>query len=202
MKGLEGRSGRHYPVGERVVVSQEEIWDRMKAVAECIAADYKAFHLTPANPLILLCVLKGSYLFTADLCRFLSDYGVPVRVEFVCVSSYGDDVTTSGHVRMLLDVRDSVEGKHVLIVEDIIESATTLVYLQRLMLSRRPASLKTVVLLDKPEGRRKPFTVDYVVKEVPMAFVVGYGLDFMDAYRELRDVLELKREYYEKPSKL
>lgn len=194
---MEQKTTRTYPMAERVLVTQEEMWAATAKCAKKIAEDYKSFNLTRENPLFLICVLKGSFLFTADLARFLADEQVPVKVEFICVSSYGAATSTSGEVRMLLDVRESVENRHLLIVEDIVDSAITLQYLHRLLLARKPASLKTAVLLDKPSGRKVQMHVDYSVIIVPHAFVIGYGMDFNESYRELRDVVVLKKEYYE-----
>ncbi|KAG5505729.1 hypothetical protein JKF63_05065 [Porcisia hertigi] len=193
---------RKYPMADRTLVTQEQLWAETSQCAKKIAQDYAKYKLTTENPLYLVCVLKGSFIFTADLARFLADEGVPVKVEFICVSSYGSDVQTSGQVRMLLDVRDSVENRHVMIVEDIIDSAITLRYLLEVMLAKKPATLKTVVLLDKPTGRKVDVLVDYPVITVPDAFVIGYGMDFAESYRELRDVCVLKKEYYEKPAML
>lgn len=215
MTGLEGPAQRNYAMSAGTLHTQEAIWAKIQAVAKQIAADYAPFKLTTENPLVLVCVLKGSLLFTADLSRFLADEGVPVRLECICASSYGKGVSTSGQVRLLLDVRESVEGRHVLIVEDIVDSATTLVYLMHLFGNKHPASLKTVALIDKPEARQKArnsnkdieakcraFKTDYTVLDVPDVFIIGYGMDFSEAYRELRDIVILKPEYYEKPSKL
>ncbi|KAG5506097.1 hypothetical protein GH5_05779 [Leishmania sp. Ghana 2012 LV757] len=191
---------RNYPMSARTLVTQDQVWAATAQCAKKIAHDYKKFNLTTENPLYLLCVLKGSFIFTADLARFLADEGVPVKVEFICASSYGTGVETSGQVRMLLDVRDPVENRHIMIVEDIVDSAITLQYLMRFMLAKKPASLKTVVLLDKPSGRKVDVLVDYPVITIPHAFVIGYGMDFAEAYRELRDICVLKKEYYEKPA--
>ncbi|RNF15717.1 putative hypoxanthine-guanine phosphoribosyltransferase [Trypanosoma cruzi] len=188
---------REYEFAEKILFTEEEIRTRIKEVAKRIADDYKGKGLHPyVNPLVLISVLKGSFMFTADLCRALCDFNVPVRMEFICVSSYGEGLTSSGQVRMLLDTRHSIEGHHVLIVEDIVDTALTLNYLYHMYFTRRPASLKTVVLLDKREGRRVPFSADYVVANIPNAFVIGYGLDYDDTYRELRDIVVLRPEVY------
>lgn len=202
MSGLGTNEPRHYPMADYTLVTQEEIWAKTKQLAKRIAEDYKPYKLSLKNPLILVCVLKGSYMFTADLARFLTDAGVPVILEFLCASSYGSGVTTSGEVRLLLDVRDPVENRHVLIVEDIVDSAITLRYLLNLFKTKKPATLKTVVLLDKPSGRKTPLDVDYSVVTIPKAFVIGYGMDYDEAYRELRDVVVLKKSIYEHPSNL
>lgn len=185
-------------MAESTVITEKQIYEETARCAREIAAAYANAGLTDDKPLVLVCVLKGSVIFTADLMRHLTDHKVPCMMEFVCCSSYGAGTTTSGEVRLLLDVRQSLEGKHVLIVEDIVDSAITLNYLVRTLKTRQPASVKTVVLLDKPAGRREPFKADFVVSEIPNAFVVGYGLDFDEKFRGLRDVVVLKRSYYEK----
>lgn len=190
---------RNYPMSDSTVVSEEEIYKKTAVCAKKIAATYQDAGLSDENPLILVCVLKGSTIFTADLIRHLTDNNVPCVMEFVCCSSYGAGTTTSGEVHLLLDVRQSLEARHVLIVEDIVDSAVTLSYLVRTLKARNPASVRTVVLLDKPAGRQQPFQADFVVTEIPNAFVVGYGLDFAEKFRGLRDVVVLKRSYYAKP---
>ncbi|ORC89459.1 hypoxanthine-guanine phosphoribosyltransferase, partial [Trypanosoma theileri] len=188
---------RHYDFASKMLFTQEELHARIRSTAERIAADYKDKNLTHLdNPLVLVCVLKGSFIFTADLARALCDAGVPVRVEFICVASYGADVMSSGQVRLLLDTRHSVEQRHVLLVEDIVDSALTLQYLYAHYTARGPASLRSVVLLDKPTGRRVSFSPDYVIATVPNAFVVGYGLDYDESYREVRDVVVLDPKVY------
>ncbi|KAH9597563.1 Phosphoribosyltransferase domain [Trypanosoma melophagium] len=188
---------RHYDFASQTLFTQEELHTRIRSVAARIAADYKDKDLRYLdNPLVLVCVLKGSFIFAADLSRALGDAGVPVRVEFICVASYGSGVSSSGQVRLLLDTRHSVEHRHVLLVEDIVDSALTLQYLHAHYAARRPATLRTVVLLDKPTGRRLSFTPDYVVATVPNAFVVGYGLDYDESYREVRDVVVLDPKIY------
>ncbi|ESL08758.1 hypoxanthine-guanine phosphoribosyltransferase [Trypanosoma rangeli SC58] len=190
---------RQYDFAEKILYTEEELRARIHRLAQRIAEDYKDKGLRPLdNSLVLICVLKGSFMFTADLCRALSDFNVPVHVEFICVSSYGSGVITSGQVRLLLDIRHSIEGRHAMIVEDIVDSALTLKYLQRTYTERRPASLKTVVLLDKCEGRQVNFVPDYVVASVPNVFVIGYGLDYDDSYREVRDIVVLRPEVYER----
>lgn len=189
-------NGRTYPFATKFVASQEQILDKIKEIAGRIALDY-ADKVTDSSPLILICVLKGSYLFTADLARGLQDAGVPTVVEFICVSSYGNNTVSSGEVRMLLDLRNSIIGKHCLIVEDILDSARTLDFLYKIFQTRSPASLKTCVLLDKPEGRKLHFAASYVLFQIANEFVVGYGLDYGEKFRDLRDIVVLKPEVYE-----
>lgn len=191
---------RQYPMADRILVSEEKIQSLIAEIAVKIAAHYNALPsgsaLSVSNPLVVVCVLKGSAIFTSDLVRHLSDVGVPTCLEFVRCSSYGSGTSTSGNVRMLLDLHESVEGRHVLVVEDIIDSAITLAYLLDVMKAKRPASLKTVALLDKVGRRAKPLDADFVGAVIPDEFVIGYGLDFNEKYRELRDIVVLKREYY------
>lgn len=189
-------NGRCYDFAKSAVASQEQILEACAKIAKQIKSDFNG-KLSPEKPLILICVLKGSYLFTADLSRALNDAGVPNVVEFICVSSYGSHTVSSGEVRMLLDLRNSIIGKHCLIVEDILDSARTLDFLYKVFMTRSPASLKTCVLLDKPEGRKLRFDADYVCFTIANEFVVGYGLDYNERYRDLRDILVLKPEVYE-----
>lgn len=197
MESNAASPGRSYEVSAKTLVTQETIWAKTAECARRIAADYANCGLSLSNPLVLVCVLKGSFIFTADLARFLSDNGVPVQIEFLCVSSYGTGVTSSGQVKLLLDVRSSLESRHVMIVEDIVDTAITLKYLLALFEAKKPASLKTVVLFDKPEGRKVQVEVDYAVTRIPNEFVIGYGLDFNENMRELRDVCVLKPSYYQ-----
>lgn len=183
---------------DEVLFTEKELLQLIKKCARTIAAAYASKGLSDSNPLVLINVLKGSTIFTADLIRILTDLGVPCVMECVCCSSYGNETSTSGEVRMLLDVRDTLEGKHVLIVEDIVDSATTLVFLTKTLWARKPASVKTVVLLDKIVPRQYPFQPDFVVTTVPNKFVIGYGLDYAEKFRGIRDVVVLKKSYYAK----
>jgi hypoxanthine phosphoribosyltransferase len=196
-------NGRKYPFGKSVIASEEQILARIREIAKQIAADY-AGKVSATSPLVLVCVLKGSYLFTADLARALSDQGIPNHVDFICVSSYGKNTVSSGEVRMLLDLRNSIQNRHCLIVEDIIDSSRTLDFLLKIFHTRSPASVKTVVLLDKPGGRSAKQVEQSVIKKVdyccfviPKEFVVGYGLDYNEDFRDLRDIIVLRPEVYE-----
>mmetsp|Transcript_30327 Transcript_30327/g.34998 ORF Transcript_30327/g.34998 Transcript_30327/m.34998 type:complete len:213 (-) Transcript_30327:140-778(-) len=188
--------GRKYPFATKLIASQEDIQSKCQDLARRIQSDYEG-KLSAEKPLVLICVLKGSYLFTADLARALADFGVPNVVDFICVSSYGSNTVSSGEVRMLLDLRNSIIGKHCLIVEDILDSARTLDFLFKIFMTRSPASLRTMALLDKPEGRKLHFVANYVGFEIPNEFVVGYGLDYNERFRDLRDIVILKPEVYE-----
>lgn len=190
---------RYPALADEVILAEEEIFQRSAECAKKIAASYANAGVSDDSPLVLVCVLKGSSLFTADMLRHLTDAGLSCIMEFVCCSSYGSETVSSGEVKLLMDVRSSLEGKHVLIVEDIVDSAETLVFLTKIFAARNVASLKTLTLLDKPSGRRHPFETDFSVAVIPNKFVVGYGLDFDEKYRGLRDVVVLKESYYNKP---
>ena len=145
-------------------------------------------HEHAGETVYLIGILKGSFIFLADLARAMK---TPARVEFIGISSYGKGMTTSGEVRVTKDLDVSIEGKHVILVEDIVDTGITLTYLMQLMSQRNPKSLKVATLLDKPERRRRPVNVDYVGFKIPDEFVVGYGLDYAEDYRNLKDVCVL-----------
>lgn len=174
---------------ERVLISQEELAQKVREMAEQINADYAG------QKLLLVSVLKGSVMFAVDLMREIK---VPCEIDFMDVSSYGSGVKSSGVVKILKDLDDSVEGKNILIVEDIIDSGLTLSYLKELLLSRNPASVRICTILNKPERRRTEIDVDYIGFDIPDEFVVGYGLDYDQKYRNFPFVGILKREVYEK----
>ncbi len=138
----------------------------------------------PAEPVVLIGVLKGALFFTADLARALPTE-TDARIDFIAVSSYGNATRSSGEVRLLKDTSESVEGKNVVIVEDIIDNGLTLRYLQELLGHRKPASLRSCVLLDKPYRRQVDVKVDYIGLTAPDTFIVGYGLDYQEKYRNL-----------------
>ena len=166
----------------RVLLTQEEIREKVKQLAEAVSRDYK-----DKKPL-LVCVLKGAVVFLADFMRFLS---IPVEIDFMAVSSYGHSTTSSGVVRILKDLDSSIEHKDIIILEDIIDSGLTLSYLRENLLSRNPRSLKIVTLLDKPERRVTDIEPDYCGFRIPDEFVVGYGLDYNEKYRNLPDICVL-----------
>jgi hypoxanthine phosphoribosyltransferase len=165
---------------DRVLISAEQIQRRVHELAAQIEADY------PAGPLYLISVLKGAFVFVADLARALERPSV--RIEFMAIASYGGGKTSSGQVKVTRDLDVNIEGHDVLIVEDIIDSGVTLSYLKRLLEQRKPRSLEIVTLLDKPERRIQPVQVKYVGFQIPDEFVVGYGLDYAEDYRNLRDI--------------
>lgn len=160
----------------RVMISEEEIEKKVREVAEKISADYagKEVHL--------ICILKGSVFFTCELAKRLT---VPVTLDFMSVSSYGAGTTSTGIVRIVKDLDESLEGKHVIIIEDIIDTGRTLAHLMEVLGTRKPASMRLCTLLDKPDRRVVPVQVDYTCFEIPDEFVVGYGLDYDQKYRNL-----------------
>lgn len=167
----------------RVLISQERIEQRIRELGAQIDADY------PEDALHLVCILKGACFFMADLARAVKR---DVLIDFMGISSYGARKSTSGEVKVTKDIDTSLEGQHVLIVEDIIDSGVTLSYLVHVLEQRKPKSLRIVTLLDKPERRLRPIDVAYVGFQIPDEFVVGYGLDYAEKYRNLPDVCVLE----------
>lgn len=168
-----------------VLLNEAEISRRVSELAAEISAEYKG------RKVLLVCVLKGAVVFASDLMRCLK---IPVEIDFIAVSSYGSDTASSGVVRILKDLESSIRGKELLIVEDIVDTGLTLNYLRKNLLSRKPKSLKVVTLLDKPARRLVEFTPDYCGFEIPDHFVVGYGLDFNEDYRQLAGIYILHPE--------
>ena len=166
----------------RVFLTSEQIQNRVREMGDQISADF------PDGPIYLIAILKGAFMFLADLARAIQ---TPSRVEFIGISSYGRGKTTSGQVKVTKDLDVSIEGHHVLIVEDIVDSGVTLTYLVNVLEQRRPKSLHIATLLDKPDRRLRPVEVAYVGFQIPDEFVVGYGLDFAEDYRNLRDICVL-----------
>lgn len=159
-----------------VHLSEEQLDKRIREMAAQISADYGD------EPITLICILKGSIFFTCDLAKRITN---PVELDFMKVSSYGSGTTSSGRVKIEQDLDESIEGKNVLVVEDIIDSGRTLSYLFDILEKRGPKSLKLCTLLDKPDRRVTDVKVDYVGFEIPDEFVVGYGLDYDQKYRDL-----------------
>jgi len=174
---------------QKVLVSEEELQKRVKELGAQISADYAG-----KRP-VLISVLRGSYIFMADLTRSIDCYAT---VDFMAVSSYGSGTVSSGQVNIQKDLSEPIEGKDVIVVEDILDSGNTLYYLLDVLQARKPASVKLVTLLDKPERRTKPIQADYVGFTVPDEFVVGYGLDYDELYRNLPYIGVLKPSVYEK----
>ena len=166
-----------------VFLSSEQIRERVSQLGEEISRDY------PNGPLYLIGILKGSFMFLADLARAIK---TPCRIEFMGISSYGRGKKSSGEVKVTKDLDVSVEGFDVLVVEDIVDSGITLTYLLNVLEQRKPKSLGIVAMLDKPERRQRPVQPKYVGFRIPDEFVVGYGLDFAEDYRNLGDVCVLQ----------
>jgi hypoxanthine phosphoribosyltransferase len=165
---------------ERILITSDQIQRRIREMAAEIERDY------PQGPIYMVSVLKGAFVFVADLARAITRPSV--RIEFMAISTYGQLKTSSGQVKVTRDLDVNIEGHDVLIVEDIIDSGVTLSYLKRLLEQRKPRSLAIATLLDKPERRVQPVDVKYVGFQIPDEFVVGYGLDFAEDYRNLSDI--------------
>jgi len=166
----------------QVLISTEQIQARIQSMAAEIDRDYSG------EPVYLVGVLKGAFILLADLARAMK---TPTRIEFIGISSYGKKATTSGEVRVTKDLDVTIEGQHVILVEDIVDTGITLAYLIKVVEQRKPATLRIATLLDKPDRRQRPVHVDYVGFQIPDKFVVGYGLDYGEDYRNLRDVCVL-----------
>ena len=174
---------------EQVLLSQQQIREKVEELGAQISQDYAG-----KEP-VLVSVLKGAFIFMADLCRAIT---IPCSMDFMAVSSYGAGTESSGRVRIIKDLDTIIQNKHVILVEDVLDSGITLHYLIQLLRQRQPASLRLVTLLDKPARRRAQVDVDYCGFQVPDAFLVGYGLDYGEKYRNLPDVCILKRSMYQK----
>jgi hypoxanthine phosphoribosyltransferase len=173
----------------RVLISEEELKNRVAEMGRMISQDYQG------KRLMVVGVLKGSVVFMADLIRHIT---VPVEMDFMAVSSYGAGVKTSGVVKILKDLDRLIEGYHVLVVEDILDSGMTLGYLTEMLRDRGPASVRIATLLDKPDRRQVDIKPDYVGFTIPDEFVVGYGLDYAEVYRNLPYVGVLSPSVYQK----
>lgn len=160
----------------KVLFTQEQVIERIRQMGEKISKDYAG------KELHLICVLRGGSFFMCELSKYIT---IPVTIDFMSVSSYGSGTESSGTIKIIKDLDDSIEGKDVLVVEDIIDSGRTLSRLMELLSSRKPESLSLCTLLDKPERRVIEVDVDYTGFEIPDLFVVGYGLDYAQKYRNL-----------------
>ncbi|GAB6157996.1 hypoxanthine phosphoribosyltransferase [Desulfotomaculum varum] len=176
-----------HPHVEKILLNEQQIQERVKQLGQQITADYRG------ESILMVGILKGAMIFLADLVRNIE---IPTFFDFMAVSSYGAGTVSSGVVRILKDLDKSVEGKHVIIVEDIVDTGLTLQYLLENMKSRGPASLKVCTLLDKPDRRKVDIPIDYNGFRIPDEFVVGYGLDFNERYRNLPYIAVLKPEIY------
>jgi len=172
---------------DEVLITDDRIREKTAELGRKLTEDYRG-----KNPL-LICVLKGGLMFLADLMREIQ---IPVEIDFMAVSSYGDATESSGVVRILMDLDRNIRGRHILIVEDIIDTGRTLTYIMENLHTRGPASVKVCTLLNKPARRILDIPIDYVGFEIPDRFVIGYGLDYREIYRNLPFVGVLKRELY------
>jgi len=168
-----------------VLVASDEIGEKVRELGERISEDYRD------EEILLLGILRGAVVFLSDLMRCLE---LPCEIDFMEVSSYGVETTSSGVVRILKDLEEDITGRHVLIIEDIIDTGLTLSYLRRTLLARKPASLEICALLSKPSRRQVDLEVRYLGFDVPDEFVVGYGIDYAGAYRNLPDIHALDPE--------
>ena len=170
-----------------ILFSRQQITERVQALGEQISTEYAG------ESIVLIGVLKGAAIFLADLARAIT---VDNTFDFVAVSSYGRARVSSGAVKLIKDIDDPIEGRHVILVEDILDTGLTLSYLRQLMLQHKPASLKIATCLDKPERRLVPIDADYICFQIPNRFVIGYGMDYAERYRGLEDI----RIYPESPN--
>ena len=165
--------------GMEILFSKDQIATRVQAIGQQISAEYAG------HSIVLIGVLKGAAIFLADLARSIQ---VDNTFDFVAVSSYGRARVSSGAVKLIKDIDNPIEGKHVILVEDILDTGLTLSYLRGLMLQHKPASLKIATCLDKPERRLVPIEADYVAFKIPNQFVIGYGMDYAERYRGVDDI--------------
>lgn len=173
----------------KILISKEDIEKRVKEIGAQITSDYQG------ESVLMVGILRGAVVFFSELVK---NVDLDVRFDFMVVSSYGASSTSSGEVRIIKDISQPIEGKNVLIIEDIIDTGNTLKNLKRMLLTRNPKSLKIVSLLDKPSRRKVEMEGDYVGFVVPNEFVVGYGLDYDEKYRNLPEIGVLKEEIYTK----
>ncbi|WP_066637193.1 hypoxanthine phosphoribosyltransferase [Desulfolucanica intricata] len=178
-----------HPDLEKVLITEQELEERIKELGEQISRDYAG------KEILVVGILKGAMIFLADLVRSIT---VPTYFDFMAVSSYGAGARSSGVVRILKDLDRPIEGRHIIIVEDIVDTGLTLNYLVQNLQARNPASLKICTLLDKPSRREVEVTIDYNGFSIPDEFVVGYGLDYNERYRNFPSIGVLKREVYVK----
>lgn len=174
---------------EKILFTEEQLQKKVKELGNQIANDYKD------KDLLVIGILKGSNIFMSDLVRKIN---IPLQMDFMDVSSYGNATESTGVVRIIKDLECAIDGRDILIVEDIIDSGLTLRYLKDMLLSRNPRSVKICTLLDKPTRRKQQVEIDYLGFEVPDEFIVGYGIDYAEKYRNLPVVAILKRSVYEK----
>jgi len=172
---------------KEILLSEEQIAQKVRYLGQRISEDYQG------NSILVIGILKGAVIFLADLVRNIT---IPVGIDFMAVSSYGKASESSGVVQILKDLDQNIEGRHVMVVEDIVDTGLTLKYLLENLSTRKPASLKICTLLDKPTRRKSDVVPDYNGFTIPDEFVVGYGLDYAEKYRNLREIGVLKPEIY------
>ena len=172
---------------QEVLFSEEQLKNRVREIARQITADYQG------KEIMLISVLRGSFVFMADLCRAID---LPCTLDFMAVSSYGKGTKSSGQVQITKDLSEDISDRHIIVVEDILDSGNTLSYLLKILQHRNPASIRLCTLLDKPDRRVKPVEVHYSGFTIPDAFVVGYGLDYAEKYRNLPYIGILKPRVY------
>ena len=172
---------------QEVLFSEEQLKNRVREIAQQITADYQG------KEIMLISVLRGSFVFMADLCRAID---LPCTLDFMAVSSYGNGTKSSGQVQITKDLSEDISDRHIIVVEDILDSGNTLSYLLKILENRHPASIRLCTLLDKPDRRVKPVEVHYSGFTIPDAFVVGYGLDYAEKYRNLPYIGILKPRVY------
>jgi hypoxanthine phosphoribosyltransferase len=172
-----------------ILVDEEALQSKIKELGEQITKDYQG------KELLVVCVLKGAVMFVSDLIKRID---LPLEIDFMAISSYGNSTKSSGIVRIIKDLNEDIKGKHILVVEDIIDSGLTLSYLIDNLKSREPASVAICTLLDKPDNRKTDIDIVYTGFVVPDEFVVGYGLDYAEKYRNLPFIAVLKEEIYTK----
>ena len=172
---------------QEVLFSEEQLAKRVDEIASAIEKDYEG------QEIMLISVLRGSFVFMADLCRRID---LPCTIDFMSVSSYGSGTSSSGQVQITKDLSSDISDKHIIVVEDILDSGNTLSYLLKILEQRNPASIRLCTLLDKPDRRVKQVEVHYSGFTIPDAFVVGYGLDYAEQYRNLPYIGILKPEVY------
>ena len=177
---------------DHVIITEAQIREKITELAKQVSVDYAA----EQDGLLLVCVLKGAVMFMADFARELGRHGPSTEMEFMAVSSYGSGTSSSGVVRILKDLDRDITGRHVVIVEDIVDSGLTLSWLMKYLRSRSPASVEVVALFRKPDAVKVNVPVRYVGFDIPNEFVVGYGLDFAERYREMPYVGVLKPDVY------
>ena len=175
-----------------VIISENQIREKTAELAKQVAAEYA----DAEDGVLLVCVLKGAVMFMADFARALGRYGSSTEMEFMAVSSYGSGTASSGVVRILKDLDRDITGRHVIVVEDIVDSGLTLSWLLRNLESRQPASLEVMALLRKPDAVKIEVPVRYLGFDIPNEFVVGFGLDYAERYRDLPYIARLKPEVY------